>query len=356
MDRQGWLRFAELMLNPAPTGREDSAGEVWREQIRSYTERVWRDAHGNSFACVNEQGRPRVMLAAHVDEIALQITDIDESGFLHFVGIGRWDTQGLPGQRVDILGIKGIVRGVVCRKATHLLTPRERETVVTFSDLWIDIGASNASAARRRVRVGQPAVFSCGLEQLNNEVVVGRGLDNRVGGFVVAEAMRLLADQTPPAAVFAVATVQEEVGKRGAATSAFSVAPDVGIAVDVGWATDTPGDSEARKRVGRASLGKGPMLASGYTVNPRLLNLVIETAESEGIPYQITPGPYGTDTSVIQMSRGGVATVLISIPTRAMHSASEIVHWEDVEQAARLVSAVVRRLNVEHRFSEERNS
>ncbi|MEN6370115.1 MAG: M42 family peptidase [Thermotogota bacterium] len=329
------------------------AARAWREQIRPYAEKVWTDSHGNSFGCVNEEGRPRVMLAAHIDELALQITDIDESGFLYFVGAGRWDTQGLPGQRVDILGSDGPVRGVVCRKAAHLLSPTEQETAVSFSDLWIDIGATDAAEAKRRVQIGGLAVFSSGLELLHDRLVVGSGLDNRVGTFVVVEAMRRLAEMELSAAVFAVATVQEEVGKRGATTSAYSVAPDVGIAVDVGWATDTPGDREARKRVGRAFLGKGPMLAAGYTVNPRLLNLLVQTAEAEGIPYQIAPGPYGTDANAIQISRGGVASALISIPTRAMHSASEIVHGEDLEHAAQLVAAVVSRLDRECRFSEE---
>ncbi len=344
MDREAWSRLCDLMSVAAPSGHEADAARVWRKQIEHHAERVWADPHGNAYACVNEDGQPRVMLAGHLDQLALVITDIDEAGFLSFVGMGRWDTQGLPGQRVNLLGRSGLVRGIVCRRATHLLTPEDEKTVVGFSDLWIDIGARDAAEAERLVRVGQHAVPSLGLERLQDKLVVGSGLDDRVGAFVISEAVREIARSDVTAAVFAVATVQEEVGIRGGTTSAFAVAPEVGIAVDVGWATDTPGDREARRRVGSVFLGRGPIVGSGYTVNPRLFEMIVETAEEERLPYQIAPAPRGTDANAIQISRGGAVSALLSIPTRSMHSASEIVHWDDLEATASLLAAVVCRL------------
>lgn len=345
MDREAWSRLRDLMSVAAPSGHEADAARVWHKQTEQNAERVWTDSHGNAYACVNEEGRPRVMLAGHLDQLALVIADIDEAGFLFFVGMGRWDTQGLPGQRVSILGRRGLVRGVVCRRATHLLTAEDEKTVVSFSDLWIDIGARDAAEAGRLVRVGQHAVPSLGLELLQDKYVVGSGLDDRVGAFVISETIRDLAGSVGSTAIFAVATVQEEVGIRGGMTSAFTVAPDVGIAVDVGWATDTPGDREARKRVGSVFLGRGPIIGSGYTVNPRLFEMIVETAEEEGLPHQIAPAPRGTDANAMQVSRGGAASALISIPTRSMHSASEIIHWDDLEATAGLLAAVIRRLD-----------
>ncbi|MGD9676356.1 MAG: M42 family metallopeptidase [Candidatus Bipolaricaulia bacterium] len=345
MDQEAWGRLRELMSVAAPSGREADAARIWRRQIEPHAEKTWTDVHGNAFASLNDQGHPRVMLAGHLDQLALVVTDIDEDGFLSFVGVGRWDPQGLPGQRVSILGLSGTLRGVVCRRATHLLTAEDERKVVTFSDLWIDIGARSGDDARRAVRPGQQAVPALGLERLQNGLIVGSGLDDRVGAFVIAEALREIAGAKAPSAVVAVATVQEEVGIRGGTTSAFSVAPDVGLAVDVGWATDTPGDREARKRVGSVSLGRGPIVGNGYTVHPELFERIVETAEQETIPYQIAPAPRGTDANAMQISRGGVASALLSIPTRSMHSASEIVHWGDLEATARLLAAVVRRLD-----------
>ncbi|MFQ6117946.1 MAG: M42 family peptidase, partial [Candidatus Bipolaricaulia bacterium] len=225
----------------SPSGFEEEASKVWREEAEGFADRTWVDLHGNSFALVNEGGSPRVMLAGHADEIGLMISYIDEHGFLYFRGIGGWDPQVLPGQRVWIKTKKGKIAGMIGRKPIHLLDQEERKKVVKLEDLWIDIGAKDKEEAEKLVSIGDPVVLAYGFEELRNGIAVSRGFDDKSGAFVVLEAARLLSQLEPKAEIYAVATVQEEVGLRGARTSAFGIDPKVGIAVDVGFATDTPG-------------------------------------------------------------------------------------------------------------------
>jgi len=331
------------METVCPSGFEESISRVWREEADRFADRIWVDMHGNSFAVVNEGGSPRVMLAGHADEIGLMITYIDENGYLSFTGIGGWDTQVLPGQRVRVQGKDGPVLGVIGRKPIHLLESEEQKKVVKFENLWIDIGAKDKDEASSLVEIGDPAVIDYGFAELRNNLVVARGFDDRVGAFVVLEAARLLAAMKPKAAVYAVATVQEEVGLRGARTSAFGIDPQVGIAVDVGFATDTPGMGEEKKKVGEVMMGKGPIIARGPNINPKLFELFVKIAKEQKIPYQIEGAPRGTgtDANAIQLNRAGVATGLISIPNRYMHSPCEIVHLDDLENIAKLIAHTI---------------
>ena len=344
-DRVEFLR--RFMETACPSGFEEKASQLWREEAGKFADRTWADMHGNSFAVVNEGGSPRVMLAGHIDEIGLMVTYIDENGYLSFTGIGGWDPQVLPGQRVQIQTKNGPVLGVIGRKPIHLLKDEERKKVVKFEDLWIDIGAKDKAEAEKLVEIGDPAVLDYSFTELRNDLVAARGFDDRIGAFIVLEAARIAAKLNPKAAIYAVATVQEEVGLRGARTSAFGIDPKVGIAVDVGFATDTPGMGNEKKLVGDIKMGKGPMIARGPNINPKVFSLLVDTAKREHIPYQIEGAPRGTgtDANAIQLTRAGVATGLISVPNRYMHSPCEIVHLGDVNNIAKLIAHAVARID-----------
>jgi len=347
MEKERLEFFKKYMATICPTGYEEEASRVWCEEAGQFADRTWVDLHGNAFAVVNEGGSPRIMLAGHADEIGLQISYINKEGYLFFSGLGGWDPQILPGQRVRIRTDSGIVLGVIGRKPIHLLNQEERKKVVKLEDLWIDIGANDKKEASKLVAIGDAAVLDYDFIELRNGLVVGRGLDDRVGAFTVLEAARLTKEMNPKAAIYAVATVQEEIGVRGATTSAYGIDPKVGIAVDVGFATDTPTLDSEKKRVGEADMGKGPIVTRGPNINPKLFRLFTDAAAANDIPYQAKSYPRGTgtDARAIQVTRAGVATGLVGLPSRYMHSPSEVVHLDDIENAARLIAHAVAQID-----------
>jgi endoglucanase len=290
------------------------------------------------------------LLAGHIDEIGLMISHIDDKGFCYFQPIGGWDSQVLVGQRIRILGRNGVVRGVIGKKPIHLMTPDDRTKVSKIEDLWIDIGAASLAEANALVRVGASAVIDADPLVLANGRIIGRGVDNRIGAFVVLEALRLLAADRPHASVAAVATAQEEITFAGARTSAFSYDPHVAIAVDVTFATDHPNAS--RNSQGDIAIGGGPVLTRGSANAPLLVEMLIETAEANNIPFciQANPSRTATDADAIHTARGGVATAVISIPNRYMHSPNEMIDINDALNAAKLIAAFVRRLNADTSF------
>jgi endoglucanase len=293
------------------------------------------------------------MLAGHIDEIGLMVTHIDEEGYLYVEGIGGWDPQVLVGQRVKLLARDGDVLGVIGKKPIHLIKGEEKEKASKVTDLWVDIGAGDREAVKRRgVRVGDPAVIDAPLLELTEDLIASRAIDNRIGAFVVLEALRLLGEDRPSASVTAVATTQEEIGYQGggARTSAFRLEPQVALVVDVTFATDAPGVE--KKELGEHKLGGGPVLGRGSAVHPVVFDRLVEAAEREGIPYTIAAqaGYTATDADSIYLSRAGVATGLISVPNRYMHSPNEVVSRADLEQAARLMAAFVRDLSGETDF------
>jgi endoglucanase len=239
------LGFLKKLLDTAgPSGFEQAPARVWRAETEGFADEVWADVHGNSIAALNPKGKPRLMLAGHIDEIGLQVTHIDDDGFLFFGGIGGWDSQVLVGQRVLLLGRSGPVRGVIGKKAVHHLKKEDLDKVSKVADLWIDIGAANKAEAGERVRVGDAGVLDTGVQEYPNGRIVSRSIDNRIGAYVVAEAVRrLAADRPKHAAVFAVATTREEIAWQGggARTSAAGLDPQVALVVDVTHATDYPG-------------------------------------------------------------------------------------------------------------------
>ena len=340
------LAFLKRLLDaPGPSGFEQAPARLWREEAKAFAT-LDVDVGGNSIATVNPKGAPRVMLAGHVDEIGLMIVHVDDDGFLSFAPIGGWDSQVLVGQRVIIEGGAGPVVGVIGKKAIHMIKQEDRDKVSKITDLWIDIGATNKAEALARVRVGDAGVIATALQELPNGRLVSRSIDNRIGAFVVLEALRRLAAEAPTACVVAVATTQEEISHSGggARTSAFRLEPDAAIVVDVTHATDWPGAE--KKEQGDFKLGGGPVLSRGSAVSRVVFDQLIAAAEAEKIPYAIEAAPRATstDADAIYTARRGIATGLVSVPCRYMHSPNEMVALEDLDRAAALLAAWVRRL------------
>lgn len=351
----GSFEFLKRLLNtPGPSGFETAAARVWRDEAKGFADTVDVDVSGNSIATLGGEGKPRVMLAGHIDEIGVMITHIDDDGFLYFDGIGGWDSQVLVGQRIRILSRGGDVLGVIGKKPIHLMKGDERDKVSKISDLWIDIGAYKREGVKEKgVRVGDPGVVDMPLIDFGNGLIASRSIDNRIGAFVVLETLRLLAKERPTAYVAAVATTQEEIGfysGGGASTSAFRIEPDVAVVVDVTFSTDAPGID--KKEVGDHKLGGGPVLSRGSASNALLFERLATIAEREDIPYTINAAPKWTSTDAdgIFLSRAGVATAVLSVPNRYMHSPNEMVDVKDLEATARLVAAFCRDLKAGEDF------
>lgn len=332
----------QLLETPSPSGFEQPIQQVVREWAKTFADEVTTDRHGNVFAARFPEHRPsapvKVLLAGHCDQIALMVQHIDSDGFLYVQPIGGWDMQILLGQNLTVWTKSGPVPGVVARRAIHLLQPEERTKVPQFQDVWVDIGAKNREDAESLVRHGDPVTFALGYRPLRNGLAASPAMDDKVGLWVCMEAVRLLQGRPLQAAVYGVSTVAEEVGLRGAITATYSVNPTVGIAVDVTHATDTPGND--KKTQGDVKCGAGPVIYRGPNINPRVFDLLEETAKAHEIPVQVrgVPRATGTDANAIQVSREGVAAGLIGIPNRYMHSPVEVVHLDDLTNSAKLLA------------------
>jgi putative aminopeptidase FrvX len=328
----------DLLGAPAPSGYEGPASEVWRGAA-SFAE-LSSDSLGSSVARIGEPGaRPLLAVVGHIDEIGLVITHVDSSGFLYFAPIGGWDPQILLGQRVQVQGRDGPVTGVIGRKPIHLLKDDQRKQVVELRDMHIDIGAADEQDALARVGVGDPAVIAGDPVTLNGTRLVSRSLDDRIGAYVALEALRRVEERGGLGGTMAaVAAVQEEIGSYGAQTTAYSLEPDLAIAVDVTHATDAPGVEE--KEVGHHPLGSGAVIARGATLSPRIFELLVETAERLEIPHTLeaSGSRTSTDADAIQIARAGIPAGLVSIPLRYMHSPVELVDLTDVDSAVELIA------------------
>lgn len=335
----------QLVKAPSPSGFEQPVQKIVREQMTKFADEVKTDVHGNVIAVKNPGGSPRLMLAGHCDEIGFMIRYIDKAGFIFFSSIGGIDAHIVPGKRVKIHTRNGPVLGVVGKKPIHIMEQEEKKKVVKLSEQWIDIGVKDKKEAEKLVSIGDPITFSEGLERLQGELVISRGFDDKMGTFVVCEVLRDIADKPLEAAVFATSTVQEEVGLRGARTAAYFINPQVGIAVDVGIATDFPGVD--KKKEGEIRVGEGAILYRGANINPKVEELLITTAQEEHIPYQLSGEAKATptDANVIQISRAGVAAGLVSVPLRYLHSPVEVLSLRDLENVVKLLSAFTQRVN-----------
>lgn len=352
MDENVFSFLKRLVDSPSPSGFEQPAQRVWREYVAPHVDELNTDVMGNAWGVLKGAAGPRVMLAGHVDEIGMMVTYIDDQGFIYFAAIGGVDSHLMPGQRVRLHGRNGAVTGVIGRKPIHLIESDERTKVAKIKDLCIDLGVADRKEAEELASVGDPITFAFELEKLRGNLVVSRGLDDKMGSFVIAETLRRLAPHKKElnCSVYGVSTVQEEVGLRGARASAYGIDPDVGICVEVTFATDHPGVD--KKCVGDVKLGKGPTLSRGANINPAVFDLLRETAKDAGISlqYEAAPRATGTDANVMQLNRSGVATALVEIPLRYMHTPSEIVSLADAEASVELLVAFLKKIGPDSNF------
>ncbi|MEN1681810.1 MAG: M42 family metallopeptidase [Planctomycetota bacterium] len=339
MDPAAKAYFKSILETPSPSGYEQPVQSLVREYAGGFADDVKTDLHGNVIACVNPTAELRVMLAGHADQIGLIVTHIDDSGFLYTKPIGGWDPQQLIGQRMTIHTADGPVPAVIARKAIHLLDPDERKRVVKAKELWLDIGAKDQAEAAELVRVGDAVTLELGYQEMRNNLANSPGMDDKTGLWTCFEAARRAAERGGlKVAVYAVATVQEEIGLRGATTSAHGVDPHVGIAVDVTHATDCP--TVDKNQEGDIKLGGGPVVYRGPNMNPVVVDRLRAASEAADIPVQWAADGRGTgtDANAIQLARSGVAAGLVSVPNRYMHSAVEMISLEDLDQGADLLA------------------
>ncbi|MEO6859105.1 MAG: M20/M25/M40 family metallo-hydrolase [Solirubrobacteraceae bacterium] len=335
-----------LLTAPGPSGHEGRAARAWREGCSPWAAEVRGDNVGSSMARVPGTGDgPTLAVIGHIDEIGVHVSHIDDDGYLRFGEVGGWDPVVLVGQRVRIATRSGDVPGVIGRKPIHLLRGPDREKAPQIKDLHIDIGAEDGDDARTMVRIGDVGVIDAEPLEIVHDRLIARALDNRIGCFVAAEAARLVAEAGgAPGEVVALAVVQEETTFAGSRTSAFSLAPDLAIVVDVTFATDQPGVDLGP--ITKHPLGSGPVVARGTALHPAVTDLLYDTAEQEGFEFTVESlgRSTGTDADAVNISRGGIPTGLVSVPIRYMHSPVELVSLGDIAAAAKLIAAFARRL------------
>jgi putative aminopeptidase FrvX len=336
------LKFLEKLINtPSPSGFETRGQRVWLDYVRKFAEATETDAYGNAVAWFNKGGSPRIMLAAHADEIAMTVNFINEQGFIYVRRVGGIDPAITKAQRVNIHTRDGAVRGVVGNVAPHLMRQEGEPKPPKIHDLFIDIGVSGRKEAEKLVRIGDPITLVDEFEMLRGDLAVARAFDNRIGTFAVAEALRLLSDSSRKlhAEVCVVSNIQEEVGCLGARQIAYTLKPDVALVVDVTHATDYPTVSQAQH--GDIKIGKGPAITHGGPNHAEVVARLEKIAEEEEIALQheAISSSSGTDTDVIFWTRGGIPSALISLPNRYMHSPVEVVSMKDLEQIPELMTA-----------------
>jgi len=338
MDPKAHAFFEQILETPSPSGFESPLQQVVRVYAAEFADEVTTDVHGNVTAVKNPDAPLRVMLAGHSDQIGLIVSHIDDNGFVYILAIGGWDPQMLVGQRMAVWTENGPVVGVIGRKPIHLLTEEERKQVPKLKDLWLDIGAADKEEAQKLVRVGDPVTVELAVREMPNGRLASPAMDDKCGLWVVMEALRRAGAEKLDCALFAVSTVQEEIGLRGARTSAFGIDPHVGVAVDVTHATDCP--TIEKKEEGDVALGKGPVVYRGPNMNAKVVERLIRAADEHEIPYQLAASGRATptDANSIQVNRAGVAAGLISIPNRYMHSPVEMISLDDIDRAADLLA------------------
>jgi len=331
--------FQRILETPSPSGYEQPVQNLVREYVGRFADEVTTDLHGNVIACCNPGAKLRVMFAGHADQIGLLVSHIDDEGFIYTNTIGGWDPQQLIGQRMTIYTAGGTVPAVIARKPIHLLDEDERKQVVKTKELWLDIGAKKKDEAAEVVRVGDPVTLELGYQEMRNGLANSPGMDDKTGLWVCLEALRRAKSSALDVSLYAVSTVQEEIGLRGATTSAYGVNPHVGIAVDVTHATDCP--TIDKHQEGDIKLGGGPVIYRGPNMNPVVVEHLREAADRADIKCQwgASGRGTGTDANAIQLSRAGVAAGLVSVPNRYMHSAVEMISLEDIDACADLLAA-----------------
>ena len=337
----------ELLSQAAPSGSERRAADVWLREAATFA-RTSEDHYGNVYAELGPEGAPAIALMGHLDEIGLIVSHVDKDGFVSVLPVGGWDPQVLVGQRIRLLAPGGDRIGVIGKKAIHVMDQDERSKASKLEDLWIDLGL-DPEEARESVPVGTYGVIEQGPVMVGQRVV-SRALDNRIGAFIVLEALRALQGAQLAYRVVAVGTSQEEIGLFGAHTSGYRLDPVAGIAVDVTHETGQPGVSE--KKYGHSPFGSGANIAVGPLSSPTLVRALSTTAREAEIPFTLgATGRYtGTDADALSLVRGGVPTAVVSIPNRYMHSPSEMIDERDARACIDLIATWLRGLEGEFDF------
>lgn len=345
--------FQTAIETPSPSGFEEPIQDLIRTYITPHADHVRTDIHGNLIASSGNETGPRLMFAGHADQIGMLVAYIDDQGFIYAQTIGGWDPQQLIGQAMTIWTSSGPIPAVISRKAIHLLSTKERGKVVELDELWLDVGAADKAEAQSLVRVGDPITLELKYRPLLGDLVSGPGMDNKSGMWTVMEALRIAAsDQTKLRChLHSVATVQEEIGLRGAKTAAASIEPSIAIAVDVTHATDCP--TIDKQRQGDIALGRGPVIFRGPNINAKVAQRLMELCESNSIPYQLAAIGRATpnDANALQVSGSGVATGLVAIPNRYMHSAVEVISVADIRNVAKLLALFAQSISAEDDFT-----
>ena len=344
--------FRDAIETPSPSGFEEPIQTLIRKYVSPFADNLRSDVHGNLIASVGDLSGPRLMYAGHCDQIGMLVSHIDELGFLYAQTIGGWDPQQLIGQGMTIWTAGGPVAAVISRKPIHLLNEQERKQVVQLKEMWLDIGAKDEAEARQLVRIGDPVTLDLIYRPLLGDLVSGPGMDNKTGMWTVMEALRRASTSADSLRchLHSVSTVQEEIGLRGAKTAAGSINPDVAIAVDVTHASDCP--TIEKQQQGDIRVGRGPVIFRGPNINAKVAQRLIELAEKNSIPYQLAAIGRATpnDANVLQTHGGGVATGLVSIPNRYMHSAVEVISLSDIDQVAELLAKFAQSLTLDDDF------
>jgi len=346
------LQFLQTLVNtPSPVGHEVRGQRVWLDYVSEFAEETFSDAYGNCVAVLNKGGSPRLMMAAHADEIAMVVNFIDEKGFVYVRKMGGVDPAITKAQRVTIHSSKGTVSGVVGNVAPHLTKANSDSKKPQMHDLFLDIGVSSRKDAEKLVRVGDPITLVDEFQLLRNNLAVARAFDNRIGTWSVAEALRLLSGEKKlKAEICVVSNVQEEVGLLGARQIAYSLNPDIALVVDVTHATDYPTVNKAQH--GDVKLGGGPAITHGGCNHPAVVARLEQVAKAKKIPLQheAMSATSGTDTDVIFWTRGGIASALVSLPNRYMHSPVEVVNLKDLKLIPELLAGFATSLKKGEQF------
>ncbi|WP_131849400.1 M42 family metallopeptidase [Baia soyae] len=342
----------ELTEARGVSGYEQEVRRIMERELRQMNSKmeIKTDNTGSIFGeKQGSSGGPRILLAGHLDEVGFMVSEITSSGYLRFVPLGGWWSQVLLAQRVQIVTENRTFTGVIGSKAPHVLTPEERNKVYPMREMFIDVGAhSDEQLKEWGIKIGDPIIPICPFEILpDDDTILAKALDNRMGCYVALEVLRQMEQESHPNTILAGATVQEEVGLRGATTAPFALEPDVAFAIDVGIAQDGPGMESLTK----AKIGKGPLITfldASMIPNIRLRDLVIETAEKEGIPYQVdTMLGGGTDAGRFHLYKRGLPSLSIGVASRYIHSHASMVSKKDVQDLIRLLVAVTKRLDTE---------
>ncbi len=350
-DKDSMKLMKDMMEAFGPSGFEREVNSLFKKHMVPYTDEVIQDKLGSvGFVVKGSKDRPRILVTGHTDEVGFIVSSVTEEGYLTFNQLGGWFDQVLLGQRIVIRGSKGDVHGIIASKPPHILPEEERKKVVEKKDMFIDVGATNRQEAEEcGIKVGDPVVPYSTFQLIQHgKVAMGKAFDDRIGAFVFAEAMKRMKKQkvAHPNTLYGVATVQEEVGLRGAQTIAHVVDPDVAIILEVDIAGDVPG---IKPQDAQSKMGKGPSMLTfdaGMIPNQPLKEFIIEVAKQAQIPLQLSQMKGGrTDGAPIHMSRAGCPTVVVSVPTRHIHSHSGLLSLKDTENAVRLIIELVKRLD-----------